>query len=92
MNEDSTISRFGELWKIAWATLGTYGKFQEGPVPHAFLVTRTNSLELLLRRNVSRQQLVRELLELAQAINDGGLLDELEHEIPPDGDIQHYQY
>ena len=91
MNEDSTTYRFGELWKIEWATLGTYGKFQEGPVPHAFLVTRTISLELLLRRNVTRQQLVRELLELAQAINAGGLLDELEHEIPPKEDIHHYE-
>jgi hypothetical protein len=92
MNEDSTISRFEEIWKIAWATLGTYGKFQEGPVPHAMLVSKTNSLELLLRRNVSSRQFVRELLELALAINDGGLLDELEQELPPDGDIQHYEY
>lgn len=79
-------------WKIVWVKSGTYGVSEEGPVPHAFLVSRSDSLELLLRVNVSERQMVKELHQLLQGI-DEGLLDKLDGDLPPDPQgVEHFGY
>jgi hypothetical protein len=92
INDDITMFPLMRDWKIVWATSGTYGEFEEGPVPHAFLVSRSNSLELLLRVNVSKQQMMKELHQLRKGI-DEGLLDDLCCDLPPDPQgVEHFGY
>ncbi len=81
MGENDAWSRVREDWEVIWVKPTAKMEPDEPPFPHTFLVTRSESLQLLLRKNVSEQQMTKELVGLLQAIN-GGLLDDLEHDIP----------
>ncbi len=83
MGEINPWSRVTEDWEVMWVKPSSKDEFGDPPAPHTFIVTRSNSLQLLLRTTVSQQKMTRELLGLLQAINEG-LLDDLEHDIPPD--------
>ncbi len=83
MRESGAWSRVREEWEVVWVKPTTAkDEFGEPSGPHTFIVTRSDSLQLLLRPNVSQQQMVKELLGLLQGVNEG-LLDDLEHDIPP---------
>lgn len=82
MREGNPWSRLREEWEVLWVKPSGKDGFGEPPFPHTYLVTRSGSLELLLRANASQQQVVKELVGLLEAINEG-LLDDLEHDIPP---------
>ncbi len=81
MKENDAWSRVREDWEVVWVKPSAKLEPDEPPIPHTFLVTRSESLQLLLRANVSKQQMTKELLGLLQGVN-GGLLDDLEHDIP----------
>lgn len=82
MKENDAWSRVREDWEVVWVKPSAKLEPDDPPFPHTFLVTRSESLKLLLRANVSKQQMTREILGLLQGIN-GGLLEDLEHDIPP---------
>jgi hypothetical protein len=82
MREGNPWSCLREKWEVLWVKPSGEDGFGEPAFPHAFVVTRSSSLKLLLQANVSQQQMVKELVKLLEAINEG-LLDDLEHDIPP---------
>lgn len=82
MSEGNPWSRLMEDWEVIWVKPTVKMESDEPPFPHAFFVTRSKALELLLRANTSEQQVKREIIGLLHAINEG-LLDDLEHDIPP---------
>jgi hypothetical protein len=82
MSEGNHWSRVREEWEVMWIKPSGKDGVGDPPVPLTFLVTRSGSLQLLLKANVSQQQMAKEVNGLLQAINEG-LLDDLEHDIPP---------
>jgi hypothetical protein len=82
MSESNAWSRLHEDWEVRWIKPSSKNEFGEPPFPHAFVVTRSESLQLLMVANVSEEQMVKELVGLLQAVS-AGLLDDLEHDIPP---------
>jgi len=81
MREDNHWARLREEWEVVWVK-PTGKEGCEDPTPSTFIVTRSDSMSLLLKGNVSEQQVAKELVGLLQAVT-GGLLDDLEHDIPP---------
>jgi hypothetical protein len=82
MIEKNPWSRLREDWEVGWVSPSGTDEFEQGLVASTFIVTRSHSLSLLLRANVPEEQMVKELVGLLQAIY-AGLLDDLEHYIPP---------
>ncbi len=82
MSEGNPWSRLREDWEVMWIKPSSENEFGEPPFPHAFVVTRSKSLKLLMVDNVPKEQMVKELVGLLQAVSVG-LLDDLEHDIPP---------
>jgi hypothetical protein len=82
MNQNNPWSRLREEWEVIWVKPSYKNEFDEPPYPHAFVVTRSDSMSLLLKGNASKKQVTKELVGLQEAIK-GGLLDDLEHDIPP---------
>jgi len=89
MRKGYALSRVRDNWEVQWVSHGIYGIPAKGPVTHAFLSTWSESNELLLRKNVSKKQIVKELLGLVDAINEG-LLEDLEQEIPYHGRVDDF--
>lgn len=82
MSESYAWSRLREDWEVMWVKPTYKNEVGQGPFPHAYVQTRSKSLELLIAANVSKEQMKREVRGLEEAI-DGGLLDDLEHDFPP---------
>lgn len=82
MREGNPWSRLREKWEVLWVKPSGKDGFGEPAFPHTFVVTRSGSLQLLLQANVSQQEMVKELVGLLEAINEG-LLELVEHDIPP---------
>ena len=82
MTESNPWSRLREDWEVSWIKPSYMIEGGDPPCPHAFLATLSKSLQLLIVANVSTEQMIKEVRGLLQAI-EGGLLDDLEHDIPP---------
>jgi hypothetical protein len=86
MREGNPWSRLREEWEVLWVKPSGKDGLGDPAFPHTYVVTRSGSLKLLLQANVSQQQMVKELVGLLEAINEG-LLDDLEHEVVPHGTV-----
>jgi hypothetical protein len=82
MREGNPWSRLREEWEVVWVKPSGKDGVGEPSVPHTFLVSRSGSLQLFLQAKASQQQMAKEVNGLLQAINEG-LLDDLDHDIPP---------
>jgi hypothetical protein len=82
MNQNNPWSRVREEWEVVWVSPSGTDEFEQGLAPSTFIVTRSDSMSLLLKGNVSEKQVTKELVGLLQAVTEG-LLDDLEHDIPP---------
>jgi hypothetical protein len=82
MSESNAWSHLREEWEVEWVKPSGKDGFGDPPFPYAFVVTRSESLKLLMVANVPEEQMVKELVGLLQAVS-AGLLDDLEHDIPP---------
>ncbi len=81
MSEINPWARLREEWEIGWVKpTGKVGC--EDPTPSTFIVTRSDSMSLLLKGKASEKQVTKELVGLLQAVTEG-LLDDLEHDITP---------
>jgi hypothetical protein len=82
MEERNHWSLLREEWEVVWVSPSGSDEYEQGSEACTFIETRSNSLQLLVRANVPKQKMMKEVLWLLQAINEE-LLDDLEHDIPP---------
>jgi hypothetical protein len=59
MSEGNAWSRLREDWEVVWVKPSYKNEFGEPPFPHAFVVTRSKSLQLLIVAKVSKEQMQR---------------------------------